>query len=127
MISTKTHQLIGIALISISLQGCLGLYEPGTYPGNCITEKQIQQLKEGMTIREVKKLFGTPILAQNRGNVLDTEQQNLLSEENDDEESDFIKLEYIGYSPSKQGKIVQKRISLAFEDEKLKKFRVLTP
>jgi len=63
-------KFLGILTISLTMQGCSWLADlkiPGVYKidipqGNIIDQEQVDQLKPGMTERQVRFLMGTPLL-----------------------------------------------------------------
>jgi hypothetical protein len=127
----RTQSLIRILLLSLTLNGCYGLYRQDIQQGNLMTEMQITQLRQGMTPREVKKLLGTPVLVQTALDELDIDEKTpLLSSTSekllDNEEKDLMRMEYVYFYQPGHGKSIQKRISLVFEDEKLMEFKMLT-
>jgi hypothetical protein len=130
----KIHQLVGIGLVSLTLNGCDWVYRPDIQQGNIMTDTQIAQLRQGMTIGEVKKLFGTPVLEQTGLDELEASEKTALlgdgsselGDEDEEDEKDLMKIEYVYFYQPGYGKSTRKRISLTFEDEKLVKFRVTT-
>jgi len=131
MILKKTSWLISLLFLTLSLQAFRWPCGSDIHQGNIITDSQIAQLHQGMTLQEVKKLLGTPVLAQNKGNLLDVENkssslESIESDLSDDEEDDLVKLEYVYLYQPRYGQVIRKRISLTFEDEKLTQFRVFT-
>ena len=69
-------QTVLALLILASLSGCSQFQFPGVYrlevqQGNIITQEMVDQLKPGMTKRQVRYILGTPVLAdtgnQSRG------------------------------------------------------------
>ena len=130
MILKKTSWL-SVLFLTLSLQAFHWPCGSDIHQGNIIMDSQIAQLHQGMTLQEVKKLLGTPVLAQNKGNLLDVEKkssslESIESDLSDDEEDDRVKLEYVYLYQPRYGQVIRKRISLTFEDEKLTQFRVFT-
>jgi hypothetical protein len=125
----RAYTLISLVLLSFSLTGFQWFYRPDIHQGNIITEKEIAQLRQGMTIREVKKIFGTPVLEQTALEELSTEHTKSSDGEEvaiENEEADIMRMEYVYFYQTESNKPTRKRISLFFEDEKLIKFKVFT-
>ncbi len=51
-----------LALLIVSLNGCGILYRPDVQQGNVMKQASIDQLKPGMTKRQVTLLIGNPII-----------------------------------------------------------------
>jgi len=54
------RSLILIALIALTTSGCGLMYRQPVHQGNLVQVKNIEQLKEGMSRRQVLVLLGTP-------------------------------------------------------------------
>lgn len=83
---------------AIALSGCSIIYKLPTRQGNIIEQKQVDQLKLGMTHEQVHYLMGTPIAA-----------------------SAFQpdRWDYVGYYKSPRGELTQRVVSLYFEGDAL--------
>ncbi|MDH3671615.1 MAG: outer membrane protein assembly factor BamE [Gammaproteobacteria bacterium] len=60
-----TKPLIGIlsALLTVWLvTACKGIYRPEVQQGNVVTQEMIDQLKIGMSRRQVRSILGTPLI-----------------------------------------------------------------
>ncbi len=91
--------LILVAATAIVLSGC-GFFRVEIQQGNYITKEQLQQLKQGMTKREVRYVMGTPL-------VVDP-----FHEKN--------RWDYVyAYSPDLGTDFEKHRITLFFTDDKL--------
>jgi outer membrane protein assembly factor BamE len=60
-------RLLFIGILLTALSGCGGLGFPGVYridieQGNIVTQEMVDQLKPGMTRRQVRYVLGTPLL-----------------------------------------------------------------
>ncbi|HEY0975618.1 MAG TPA: outer membrane protein assembly factor BamE [Solimonas sp.] len=84
-----------ILLAAFSLSACQLIYKLPTRQGNVIEQKQLDQLKVGMTPDQVKFLLGTPLAA---------------SPFRDD------RWDYVGYYKSPRGKVSSRVVSLYFAD-----------
>lgn len=87
-----------ILILAIGLGGCQLIYKLPTRQGNVLEQKQLDQLKIGMTRDQVKFLIGTPVAA-----------------------SPFTSdhWDYIGYYRSPRGKVSDRLVTLYFQDNKL--------
>lgn len=83
-----------IALAVFALSGCELIYKLPTRQGNVIEQKNLDQLKLGMTRDQVKFLMGTPLAASPFSDA---------------------RWDYIGYYKSPRGKVSQRLVSLHFE------------
>lgn len=85
-----------IAFLGLSLTACNLVFKLPTRQGNVIEQKQLDQLKPGMTREQVTYLMGTPIAA-----------------------SPFRsdRWDYIGYYKSPRGKISNRTVTVFFENE----------
>lgn len=89
-----------LSLLVFSLAGCSIIYKLPTRQGNVIEQKQLDQLKVGMTRDQVKFLLGTPIATS----PFRTE-----------------RWDYFGYYKSPRGQVSTRTVSLYFDDNKLSK------
>ena len=102
----KACQYLVLYFILANLAGCSYFQFPGVYKisvqqGNIITQKMIDQVKPGMTKRQVRFIMGTPLIA-------DTFNQN--------------RWDY-NYSLIKPGdKTIKEKVTLFFKDDKLTHF-----
>ena len=87
-----------IVALAFAISGCNLIYKLPTRQGNVIEQKQLDQLRLGMTPDQVRFLMGTP-LAQ----------------------SPFVehRWDYLGYYKSPRGVVSQRLVSLYFEGETL--------
>ena len=87
-----------IAALGLSLSACNLVFKLPTRQGNVIEQKQLDQLKIGMTPQQVTYLMGTPIAA-----------------------SPFRtdRWDYTGYYKSPRGKLSTRTITLHFENDVL--------
>ncbi|HWU68157.1 MAG TPA: outer membrane protein assembly factor BamE [Stenotrophobium sp.] len=87
-----------ILALVIGLGGCQLIYKLPTRQGNVLDQKQLDQLKLGMTRDQVKFLIGTPVAA-----------------------SPFTtdRWDYIGYYRSPRGQVSDRLVTLYFQDDKL--------
>lgn len=86
-----------------SLAGCTYFQFPGVHKieiqqGNIITQEMVDQLKPGMTKRQVRFVLGTPLVA-------DTFNQN--------------RWDYFYSKRDPKGKVTQERITVLFENDTL--------
>lgn len=88
-------RLLVVLLAVLWLPACQLIYKLPTRQGNVIEQKQLDQLKAGMTPDQVKFLLGTPIAA---------------SPFRDD------RWDYVGYYKSPRGKVSSRVVSLYFAD-----------
>ena len=56
----KLITLLVFALLALSIAGCHIVYTPDVQQGNLLDKKMVDQLKPGMTKRQVLLLMGTP-------------------------------------------------------------------
>lgn len=56
----KLITLLVFAMLALSLAGCHIVYTPDVQQGNLLDKKMVDQLKPGMTKRQVLVLMGTP-------------------------------------------------------------------
>src|SRR5437764_14351441 len=84
--------------LALSLPACGLIYKLPTRQGNVIEQKQIDQLKTGMTRDQVRFLMGTPLAA---------------SPFRDD------RWDYVGYYKTPRGQVFTRTVSLYFESDKL--------
>lgn len=90
-----------ISLCAAALSGC-GLFRVEIQQGNFITNKQVSQLKEGMTKREVRYIMGTPLVV--------------------DPFHEKTRWDYVySYSPDLGTEAEQRRVTLFFADDKLER------
>lgn len=72
----KLTRALGFALLAFSLAGCHLIYTPDVQQGNLLDKKNVDQLKPGMTKRQVLVLLGTPSVTtpfdQNRWDYVST-------------------------------------------------------
>lgn len=87
-----------VLIASGGLSGCSLIYKLPTRQGNVIEQKQLDQLKLGMTRDQVKFLLGTPIAA-----------------------SPYTpdRWDYFGYYKSPRGKVASRTVTLYFQGDKL--------
>lgn len=102
----KAIQYIFVCLFLVSLSGCSYFQFPGVYKidvqqGNIVTQEMIDQLKPGMTKRQVRFIMGTPLVA-------DTFDQD--------------RWDYFYSLLDPVGEITQERVSVFFENDKLSHF-----
>ncbi len=93
-----TKQLLNLALLLVLLNGCA--YEIEIQQGNIITSAQVEQLKVGMDQQRVRFIMGTPLL------------QDPFHPE---------RWDYIFRLKSEERSAAPYRVTLFFENEKLKK------
>lgn len=95
----KTQKALFLTLMAALLAGC-GFFRVEIQQGNYITQEQVRQLQEGMTMREVRYIMGTPL-------VVDP-----FHEKN--------RWDYVyAYSPDLGTDFEQRRLTLFFKDDKL--------
>ena len=74
----KLIRTLGFALLGLSLASCRLVYTPDVQQGNLLDKKNVDQLKPGMTKRQVLVLMGSPSVAtpfdQNRWDYVSTQQ-----------------------------------------------------
>lgn len=97
MVRTLTFCLSLLALAGAT-SGCSLIYKLPTRQGNVIEQKQLDQLKLGMTPDQVKFLLGTPIAAS---------------------PYDPNRWDYFGYYKSPRGKIARRTVTLEFDKGRL--------
>lgn len=95
-----------IAALAVMLSGCNLVFKLPTRQGNVIEQKQLDQLKLGMTRQQVVYLLGTPIAA-----------------------SPFRPdhWDYTGYYKSPRGKVSSRTVTLRFEKDALISMEGVTP
>lgn len=75
----KLILLLTFALLTLSLAGCHLVYTPDVQQGNLLTKDKVDQLKPGMTKRQVLVLLGTPSVStpfdQSRWDYVSTHQK----------------------------------------------------
>ncbi|WP_039748091.1 outer membrane protein assembly factor BamE [Solimonas variicoloris] len=87
-----------LAVAALALSACSIIYKLPTRQGNVIEQKQLDQLKIGMTHDQVHYLMGTPVAASAfRPNRWD----------------------YVGYYKSPRGEITERVVSLYFDGDVL--------
>ena len=74
----KLITLMILAIVALSIAGCHIVYTPDVQQGNLLDKKTVDQLKPGMTKRQVVLLMGTPSVStpfdQNRWDYVSTQQ-----------------------------------------------------
>jgi outer membrane protein assembly factor BamE len=74
----KLITLMVLAILALSIAGCHIVYTPDVQQGNLLDKKTVDQLKPGMTKRQVVLLMGTPSVStpfdQNRWDYVSTQQ-----------------------------------------------------
>ena len=74
----KLIRTLGFATLALSLASCRLVYTPDVQQGNILTKEAVDQLKPGMTKRQVLVLLGTPSVAspfqQDRWDYVSTQQ-----------------------------------------------------
>ncbi|MGH8444117.1 MAG: outer membrane protein assembly factor BamE [Solimonas sp.] len=95
-----------IAAAALALSACSIIYKLPTRQGNVIEQKQLDQLKAGMTHEQVHYLMGTPVAA-----------------------SAFRpdRWDYVGYYKSPRGDVTQRVVSLYFDGDVLARMDGITP
>jgi outer membrane protein assembly factor BamE len=72
----KPLRTLGFALLGLTVAGCHLVYTPDVQQGNLLDKKNVDQLKPGMTKRQVLVLLGTPSVTtpfdQNRWDYVST-------------------------------------------------------
>lgn len=91
------RKLVALCL-ALSLPACGLVYKLPTRQGNVIEQKQLDQLKTGMTRDQVRFLMGTPLAA---------------SPFRED------RWDYVGYYKTPRGQVFTRTVSLFFEADKL--------
>jgi outer membrane protein assembly factor BamE (lipoprotein component of BamABCDE complex) len=91
------RKLVALCL-ALSLPACGIVYKLPTRQGNVIEQKQLDQLKTGMTRDQVRFLMGTPLAA---------------SPFRED------RWDYVGYYKTPRGQVFTRTVSLWFEGDKL--------
>jgi outer membrane protein assembly factor BamE len=91
-------RLFLIILATLGLSACQLIYKLPTRQGNVIEQKQLDQLKTGMTPEQVRFLLGTPLAS-----------------------SPFRsdRWDYVGYYKSPRGSVASRVVSLYFDEGKL--------
>jgi outer membrane protein assembly factor BamE len=102
----KLVRLFTALCIAFTLAGCGIVYKLPTRQGNVIEQKQLDQLKQGMTREQVKFLMGTALAA-----------------------SPFRqdRWDYVGYYKTPRGKLYTRTVSLYFENDKLARMDGIRP
>ena len=74
----KSLRTLGPALLAMALAGCHLVYVPDIHQGNLLDKKAVEQLKPGMTKRQVLVLLGSPSVVspfdQDHWNYVSTQQ-----------------------------------------------------
>ena len=74
----KLITLLVFAMLALSIAGCHFVYTPDVQQGNLLDKKMVDQLKPGMTKRQVLVLMGTPSVStpfnQSRWDYVSTQQ-----------------------------------------------------
>jgi outer membrane protein assembly factor BamE len=74
----KLITLLVFAVLALSIAGCHIVYTPDVQQGNLLDKKMVDQLKPGMTKRQVLVLMGTPSVStpfdQSRWDYVSTQQ-----------------------------------------------------
>ena len=91
-------RLAAVLCIAIALPACGIVYKLPTRQGNVIEQKQLDQLKPGLTRDQVRFLMGTPLAAS-----------PFRSE----------RWDYVGYYKTPRGQLFTRTVSLYFEADKL--------
>ena len=89
-----------LLLLSLSLTACSLVYRLPTRQGNVIEQKQLDQLKPGMSREQVSYLLGTPLAASPFRND---------------------RWDYVGYYKSPRGVVSSRTVTLFFEADALTK------
>ena len=91
-------RVLFVVVAVLSLSACQIIYKLPTRQGNVIEQKQLDQLKTGMTRDQVQYLMGTPVAA-----------------------SSFRpdRWDYVGYYRSPRGEVTQRVVSLYFDGNTL--------
>ena len=90
--------MLAALCLALSLPACGLVYKLPTRQGNVIEQKQLDQLKTGMTRDQVRFLMGTPLAA---------------SPFRED------RWDYVGYYKTPRGQVFTRTVSLYFEGDKL--------
>ncbi|MFQ5995507.1 MAG: outer membrane protein assembly factor BamE [Acidiferrobacterales bacterium] len=93
---------MSVLLAATIIVGCIRVYNPEVQQGNVVTQEMIDQLKLGMTRRQVRFVMGTPL-------VVDPFHQD--------------RWDYYFFRKRGKRAIEQRRISLFFEDDRLIEIR----
>ena len=99
-------RLLFLLSAALALSACSIIYKLPTRQGNIIEQKQLDQLKLGMTHEQVHYLMGTPIAAS-------AFQPN--------------RWDYVGYYKSPRGDVTQRVVSLYFEGDALARMEGVEP
>ncbi len=91
-------RLLAALCLCIALPACGLVYKLPTRQGNVIEQKQLDQLKTGMTRDQVRFLMGTPLAA---------------SPFRED------RWDYVGYYKTPRGQLFTRNVTLYFEGDKL--------
>lgn len=89
--------MLGLACVALCLTGCIRPYKIDIQQGNVITTAQMQQVKPGMSRREVRYVLGSPPVA-------DTFHQNRW---------DYV----YTHKPSKRAQVERRQFAVMFEDD----------
>ncbi len=94
------------AVLGLSLSACHLVFKLPTRQGNVMEQKQLDQLKTGMTREQVTYLMGTPVAA-----------------------SPFRtdRWDYLGYYKSPRGKLSSRTVTLYFENNLLARMEGIAP
>lgn len=87
-----------LAVLAAALSGCNLIYKLPTRQGNVIEQKEIDQLKVGMTRDQVRFLLGTPLAAST---------------------AQPARWDYLGYYKNPRGGLFQRTVSLYFDGDTL--------
>lgn len=103
---SKLISFICTACIVLAIGGCSQFQFPGIYrvtiqQGNIITQEMVDQLKPGMTKRQVNFILGTPL-------VIDSFQQD--------------RWDYIYTLKNREGETSEKKFTVYFSDDQLTTF-----
>lgn len=91
-----------LVFLAVAVTGCSIIYRLPTRQGNVIEQKQLDQLRVGMTRQQVEYLLGTPLAASPFDNQ---------------------RWDYVGYYRSPRGQVSERTVSLFFKDNKLVKMQ----
>lgn len=95
----KPLKILVPVLLAAAITGC-SLFRVEIQQGNFISQEQVSQLKEGMTMREVRYIMGTPLIV------------DPFHEKN--------RWDYVySYSPNLGAEVEKRRVTLFFQDDKL--------
>ena len=91
-------RVLFVVAAALSLSACQIIYKLPTRQGNVVEQKQLDQLKTGMTREQVHYLLGTPVAT------------SALQPD---------RWDYLGYYRSPRGEITQRLVSVYFEGDRL--------